>query len=299
MKSVSVLVADDDEVVRRVVAAVLARAGYVVLSASSGEEALDLARSHRPQAIVLDIEMPELDGYEVTRRLREDERTSAIPVLLLTARAGGGDVADGFAAGSDDYLRKPFSGQELQARVGALITRSSLIERLTAQTRTDALTGLCNRRAWEDELPRELARSGRYDQPVTVAIIDLDHFKRFNDEHGHLGGDSLLRELGTIWPSHLREIDLIARWGGEEFVLLLPNCWSERAHAVVERLRAAVPMGQTCSAGIAAWDGLETGRQLVERADHALYLAKERGRDRVELAPRAPAAAVPPTADLS
>jgi diguanylate cyclase (GGDEF)-like protein len=297
-ESVSVLVADDDAVVRRMVAALLAKAGYEVLSATNGEEALAVAGAQRPQAIVLDIEMPKLDGYEVTRRLREDDRTSAIPVLLLTARSGDGDLADGFAAGSDDYLRKPFSGEELRTRVGALIERGRLIERLTAQTRTDALTELANRRGWEDELPRELSHSRRSEQPVAVAILDLDRFKRFNDEYGHLAGDSLLRELGATWPSYLREIDLIARWGGEEFALLLPNCRPGRAHAVVKRLRAAVPMGQTCSVGIAAWDGLETGERLMERADHALYLAKHRGRDRVELAPEAPAALASPAAHL-
>jgi diguanylate cyclase (GGDEF)-like protein len=273
-----VLVADDDEVVRMVVAAVFAKAGYDVLVARDGEEALRLACDRRPDAVVLDIEMPKLDGYAVMRRLRADARTSAIPVLLLTVRSDGADVVRGFAAGGDDYLRKPFSGDELRARVLVLIERRKVVDRLTRQTRTDALTGMCNRRAWEDELPRELARGARFSQRVTVAMLDLDRFKAFNDERGHPAGDDLLREIGRIWPPLLREVDTIVRYGGEEFAVLLPSCGVEGAVEVVERLRAAVPGGQTCSAGIAEWHRGETAKRLMARADEALYAAKDRGR---------------------
>ncbi len=222
--------------------------------------------------------MPELDGYEVTRRLRADARTSAIPVLLLTARSEGSDVARGFEAGSDDYLRKPFNNEELAVRVGALIERRKLIARLTTQSRTDALTGMSNRRAWEEEVPRELARARRYGYPVALAMLDLDRFKEFNDRRGHPAGDALLGDLGRAWLPLLREVDLMARYGGEEFALLLPNCPVDRAVVVVERLRAVVPLAQTCSAGIATWNG-ERAQELVARADAALYAAKGRGRD--------------------
>jgi two-component system cell cycle response regulator len=279
---IRVLVADDDDVSRKVVAAVLARAGYEVLSAGDGAEALAAVRALRPDAVVLDVDMPELDGYEVTRRMRRDPDTSAIPVLLLTAHSRGVDVADGFAAGADDYLRKPFRWEELETRVHALIERRKLIDGLTELARTDALTGLCNRRGWDDELRRELARASRHGHPLALALLDLDRFKGFNDAHGHPAGDSLLRELGQTWPALIREVDLIARLGGEEFALLLPNCGPERALTVVERLRVAVPMAQTCSAGIVEWDGRETADCLVKRADEALYRAKQSGRDRIQ-----------------
>jgi diguanylate cyclase (GGDEF)-like protein len=274
-----VLVADDEEVVRELVGVHLTNAGFEVLRVGDGEEALRMARTLRPDVVVLDVEMPDLDGYEVTRRLRKDARTRTIPVLLLTARSEGVDVVRGFEAGGDDYLRKPFSSEELAVRVGALLERRGLIERLLTQSHTDPLTGLSNRRKWGAELPRELARATRYGHPLTLAMLDLDHFKQYNDAYGHPAGDSLLRELGRTWPPHLREVDLIARYGGEEFALLLPNCPSRRALEVVERLRAAMPMGQTFSAGISEWDGHESEQTLVARADAALYTAKACGRD--------------------
>jgi diguanylate cyclase (GGDEF)-like protein len=147
--------------------------------------------------------------------------------------------------------------------------------------RTDQLTGLPNRRAWDEELRRELARSARSTEAVCVVIIDLDHFKAFNDERGHPAGDALLREAAIAWRVCLRVTDVIARYGGEEFAALLPACPPHEALQIVKRLRAATPEGQTCSAGVAYWDGSESPEDLVGRADAALYEAKRAGRDRV------------------
>jgi diguanylate cyclase (GGDEF)-like protein len=149
---------------------------------------------------------------------------------------------------------------------------------------------MSNRRAWAEEVPRELARARRYGYPVALAMLDLDRFKEFNDARGHPAGDALLCDLGRLWPPLLREVDLMARYGGEEFALLLPNCPVDRALVVVERLRAVVPLAQTCSAGIAAWNG-EGPQQLVANADAALYAAKRRGRDRIVHSSTAPLAA--------
>ena len=145
---------------------------------------------------------------------------------------------------------------------------------------TDGLTGIANRRAWDQRLPGELARARREQRPVTVAMLDLDHFKRLNDTQGHAAGDDLLRSAGQRWSGMLRAGDLIARYGGEEFAVMLPVCDAKSAVAVIERLRAATPAGQTCSAGIACWDGEESGEELMARADAALYRAKAAGRDR-------------------
>jgi diguanylate cyclase (GGDEF)-like protein len=147
--------------------------------------------------------------------------------------------------------------------------------------RTDDLTGLPNRRAWEEQLPRELGRAAREEAPVCVAMLDLDHFKDYNDDSGHQAGDRLLKQSASAWTTQLRTTDMLARYGGEEFALVLPGCTLSDGQLLVERLRAAMPDGQTVSAGIAQWDGKETPELLVGRADRALYAAKKGGRDRL------------------
>jgi diguanylate cyclase (GGDEF)-like protein len=161
-------------------------------------------------------------------------------------------------------------------------------ERLLAHTmelaRTDPLTGLLNRRAWRDLLDAELARSARNATSVCVAMLDLDHFKRFNDDHGHVAGDAFLQQLAAEWQAAVRPSDTVARYGGEEFALLLPDCTLPAAVEVIERLRACVPLEERCSAGVACWDGEETPLALITRADGLLYEAKDAGRDRLVVA---------------
>ena len=159
--------------------------------------------------------------------------------------------------------------------------RQDLFERLEAMARTDVLTGLPNRRAWDEELGREMARAKRQGHQLAVVMIDLDRFKDFNDVNGHQGGDRLLGEIGNRWRTHLRVSDFVARYGGEEFAALLPACPPDEAIAAIERLRVVIPEGQTCSAGVAYWDGEEGTEALIGRADTALYEAKRAGRDRV------------------
>ncbi|MDQ6749692.1 MAG: diguanylate cyclase [Actinomycetota bacterium] len=169
----------------------------------------------------------------------------------------------------------------LGAEAAVAIERSDLLTRLETVARTDELTGLANRRAWEEALSRELARAEREDQPMCVAMLDLDYFKRFNDEHGHQAGDRLLKQLAATWRQALRPTDVLARYGGEEFVVLLPNCHLARGIEVIERLREATPERATCSAGVVRYDGSEAPEALVSRADDALYRAKREGRDRI------------------
>ena len=156
---------------------------------------------------------------------------------------------------------------------------------LAALAHNDALTGIPNRRAWELELPREMAQVRRYGGRLYVALLDLDHFKRFNDQHGHQGGDRLLKEATAAWRTRMRRTDLLARYGGEEFTVLLRDCTPAEAVMVLEDLRAVTPGGQTFSAGLAEWDGQEDPERLVGRADWALYEAKRAGRDRILVAP--------------
>jgi diguanylate cyclase (GGDEF)-like protein len=157
--------------------------------------------------------------------------------------------------------------------------RAQLLAQVEALARTDALTGVANRRVWDEELPRELARSLRTGDPLCVAIMDLDHFKRYNDTHGHQGGDRLLKETAAAWRNTVRSTDLLARYGGEEFALLLPACALEDAVRIIERLRSVTPE-VTCSIGVACWDFQESAGELFERADQALYAAKASGRNR-------------------
>lgn len=163
--------------------------------------------------------------------------------------------------------------------------REALLGQVQEMARQDSLTGLPNRRALEEQLPREMARARRNRSPLCLAIIDIDHFKDYNDAHGHLAGDEVLRACARAWDAELRGEDTIARFGGEEFLVLLPDTDVERAAEIVERLRATTPMGQTCSAGLACWDFVETIDDLLGRADKALYLAKAGGRNQLAESP--------------
>ena len=169
----------------------------------------------------------------------------------------------------------------LATEAAVAVERTDMLARLEKVARTDDLTGLANRRALDEQLERELARAEREEKPLCVAMLDLDRFKDFNDEQGHQAGDRLLKQVTSAWRAQLRPSDVLARYGGEEFVLLLPVCPLERGRRVVERLHQEMILDQTCSGGIAQWNGEETGEALLARADDALYEAKRLGRDRV------------------
>ena len=181
--------------------------------------------------------------------------------------------------GVEEELRQTVRLLGLEAAIA--IERGELLGRLEEAARTDDLTGLHNRRAWSEELDREMSRAKRQESSLAVAVLDLDRFKQYNDEHGHQAGDRFLKQVAGIWTGELRATDILARHGGEEFVVAMPNTDLEAAEAMLERLRAAVPGDQTVSAGVCLWDGAETADALVARADAAQYEAKAAGRDRV------------------
>ena len=172
----------------------------------------------------------------------------------------------------------------IAAEAAVAIERAALLDRLERMARTDELTGLTNRRAWDQEVAREVSRAVREETPLAIAMLDLDRFKLYNDRLGHQAGDRLLKEAAGAWRGVLRETDLIARYGGEEFAVALPGCDADLALLLVERLRAVTPDGESCSAGLACWDGKEGADELLGRADAALYRAKQGGRDRTVLA---------------
>jgi diguanylate cyclase (GGDEF)-like protein/PAS domain S-box-containing protein len=220
------------------------------------------------------------------------EPTSAAAGILLEGSSHVVDFENRYAAKDggwrwllwssySDGLQVYVVTQDITDRKRLESEREELLERVEAMARTDVLTGLPNRRAWDEELRRELARATRNKHALAVVMLDLDCFKDFNDAHGHQAGDALLGEIGSLWCTHLRVSDFVARYGGEEFAALLPACPPDEAIAAIERLRIVIPEGQTCSAGVAYWDGQETPEALIGRADTALYEAKRAGRDRV------------------
>jgi diguanylate cyclase (GGDEF)-like protein len=163
--------------------------------------------------------------------------------------------------------------------IGRFIERRRMLESAAAIALTDPLTGLANRRAWEDELRREVARAGRNSHRLALVMLDLDHFKQLNDTQGHQAGDTVLAEAAASWRGAVRTTDFLARYGGDEFAMLLPDCPAEYGETVLERIRTAIPPGCSCSAGIAYWNGAETAEALLSRADAALYEAKRAGRN--------------------
>jgi two-component system cell cycle response regulator len=296
-----VLVADDSGLVRTMMRDHLMAAGYDVLEAEDGDEALARVRAAAPDVVLLDRDMPGRDGLAVLDALQADDATAAIPVVFVTGRATAAELAEGLGRGAHDYVRKPVEEAELVARVrSALRTRrlrDELRERnlqLERMARTDVLTGLVGRRQGAAVLAEACASAQVTGAPLSVVMADVDHFKDVNDRLGHATGDTVLRAVADVLRDGLVSGEAAVRWGGEEFLLVLPACGATPAAARAERLRAklaAQPVeagGQrlavTASLGCAALAEGETPESLVARADEALYAAKAAGRDRVATA---------------
>jgi diguanylate cyclase (GGDEF)-like protein len=271
---------------------------YRVLTARNGADGFTLAQEHRPDLILLDVRMPDMDGYAVCRRLKSDSRTREIPVLFLTALGGDGDEMRALEAGAIDFLQKPVNPAVLAARVRNHLELKHLQDRLRNLSLLDALTGIGNRRRFDQYLELEWQRCSRHGQPLSLVMGDVDHFKAYNDGYGHRQGDECLRSVARVFDHALRRPgDLAARYGGEEFVCVLPETDPEGgrivADQIMEQLEAlALPhrfspnaARVTVSVGVATAPRPLAGRSwhaLVEEADRWLYLAKARGRNRIE-----------------
>jgi two-component system cell cycle response regulator len=300
---VKVLVAEDEPVSRHRLLTALRKWGYTVTEAIDGAEALRaLHAGDGPRLAILDRLMPQVDGLEVCREIRKTAREPYVYLILLTSRGGQQEIIDGFEAGADDYMTKPFDVQELKARVrtGARIVelQEELIaarEQLRAEAMHDSLTGLFNRAAFFEIFDKEAARSRRDGTPLALIMADLDHFKETNDRYGHIAGDAVLRETARRLRVSLRASDVIGRYGGEEFVIVAPNCGLTDAVALAERFRACVSaqsvevsnadISITMSFGVAGTAGPDGFQELLRTADEALYRAKHSGRNRVETGP--------------
>jgi len=296
-----ILAAEDNPVFQTVLRGMLTKWGYEVIIAKDGIEALRaLQAENAPRLALLDWMMPGIDGVDVCRRVRSMGREPYIYILLLTARTDSDDLVAGMDAGADDYLTKPFNAPELRARLRAgqriLELQAQLLEAreaLRLEATHDGLTGLLNRRAVLGLLQVELERAMREKQPLAVLMLDLDHFKEINDRFGHLAGDAVLRDAANRMRNSVRSYDSVGRYGGEEFLVVLPGGNGEAALAQAERLRLAMANepfsfsgeGQkvTCSIGVTWHRGMTPcdADSLVREADLGLYAAKEAGRNRV------------------
>ena len=283
----------------------LATWGYEVAVAENGSAALQILQADDPPRLaLLDWMMPGLEGVEVCRVVREKKDEPYTYIILLTAQQSEEDLVTGMDAGADDYITKPFKLNELRLRLRAgrriiELQNELLAARDTFRTKAshDSLTGLWNHAEILEILAHELSRAEREEKYVAVIMADIDFFKKINDSHGHLAGDVVLRSTAVKMHSLMRSYDFIGRYGGEEFLVILPDCNLEYAAAFAERLRISVssdsidtPEGRipvTLSFGVAASskDRLKDVYSLVNAADKALYWAKENGRNRVELAP--------------
>jgi diguanylate cyclase (GGDEF)-like protein len=268
---------------------------HQVLVATSGEQALVLARDKAPDAILLDVVMPHLDGFEVCRRLKADALTRDIPVLFVTAHDDLDAEEHGLDCGAVDFITKPIHPRIVRARVRTHLTLKQQRDALRGLAYIDGLTGLGNRRGFDERLRTEWQRAQRAGQWMALALIDVDHFKRFNDRHGHQAGDDCLRSIAAALDgAALRPGDAVARYGGEEFAAILPETPPDGAQAVAERLgdqvrSLALPHGDpsagpvvTVSIGLVVARGRDglTVPELLAAADRELYRAKAAGRDR-------------------
>lgn len=295
-----ILLVDDDEAGRAALGAVLAENGYDVTTAGDGRAARALLEASTPDLIVLDVNLPDMTGFELFAQLRDREETREVPVLFVSGSTmDEQSVVRALSSGACDYLRRPFGAREFLARMEVALRQRMLLLEMKRLGTTDELTGLPNRRAFYEALERERRRAHREETDLSVVVIDIDRFKNVNDTHGHATGDRTLRAIAKVLRMQTRATDVAGRVGGEEFALVLPATSRAGAAELAEKLRremAAVSIDLfdgrtlkvTASFGIASAPGLaltEFGSvtALMGSADAALYQAKRSGRDRVEI----------------
>ena len=289
-----VLIADDDRVSALVLRSALETSGYDVVLGTDGLQAWQVLQSDDPPRLaILDWMMPGLDGLEICRRVRE-AGGPYVYLLLLTANINPAEVVTGINAGADDYIKKPFNPDELLARLRTGARIVELEERLRFQAAQDSLTGLLNRAAIMERLETEMRRAFRAAAPLSIAMVDIDHFKNINDTYGHAAGDAVLRETARKMGALLRPYDSIGRYGGEEFIIVFPNCNVSDATAIAERVCRFISqkpadigsceISVTVSIGVAEMSKVSEYDSLVRAADIALFRAKADGRNQVHAA---------------
>lgn len=292
-----ILLVEDSALQRNILTRQLTAHGFEVLPAADGEEAFTLVRNVRPDLILLDLVLPKVDGLEVCRRLKAFPQTASVPVVFITSSRSPEEKIKGLECGAHDFLTKPVTQQELLIRIRFLLRQKQLVENLAEQATKDPLTGLSNRRQLMSDLSLEMKRAKRYGTPLALILLDVDHFKKYNDTHGHPAGDEVLRQVARLLTMNVRAFDKVARYGGEEFVVILPQTDLQGAAAAAEKLRRAIeehpflgeetqPGGKvTVSLGVAGFpEHAGSVDELLEQADQAMYRAKAAGRNRVTVA---------------
>jgi diguanylate cyclase (GGDEF)-like protein len=296
-----IAIVDDDAAIRRLVRLFLTRSGYEVIEFAAGEEARRQLHSAPWDLAILDRRLPDMDGVVLCHELKSDPELRNRYIIMLTGEADQEDKVEGLDLGADDYITKPFQAAEFLARIRAakriVDLQKELMEtnkRLELLSITDGLTKLYNHRYFQDEMARAFEESQRYQRPLSLAIIDIDFFKKVNDTYGHAVGDDVLKAVAKLFQESIRSTDLAARYGGEEFAVMMPETDLDDAMAFAEKIRtliettpfptAAGPLGVTVSIGLAAVPRtkIHAAKELVIAADKALYRAKRGGRNQVQ-----------------
>ncbi|MFA4827806.1 MAG: diguanylate cyclase [Thermodesulfovibrionales bacterium] len=309
MAKAKILLVEDSKAQAGLIRDFLEKTGYEVIWAENGKSAIKIAKSKGIDIILLDLVLPDISGNEVCRWLKLNEDTKGLPIIMLTVKDGLTDKVAGLEAGADDYVPKPYNEIELNARIYASLRTKALQDELRQKNHqledllrqveimaiTDQLTGIYNRRRLETVLEEEFRRTIRYKSPLACLMIDIDHFKRINDRFGHHTGDMVIKETAQIITECARDIDTVARWGGEEFLALFPQTKKEDALQPAVRIIKKVSEHKfseisdeqiTISIGIASAPdpSIDTEEKLIHASDMALYEAKKKGRNRAELA---------------
>lgn len=280
-----ILIVDDELGQLETLRMLLSPRGYDVMSASSGEEALSITSNTRVDAIILDVIMPGMDGMQVKARLNQDSLSASIPVIFLTAQSDVEDKVRGLGLGADDYVTKPFHAQELLARLESALKRKGLYEDLAM---TDGITGLHNNIFFKKEFTLFFGMAKRYRAPFCLVLIDMDNLKQVNDMYGHAAGDFLLKNFASIARATFRSVDIITRYGGDEFAIITPESDFDQVKVAVDRLRSKIDetilnyrdvhgkIPFSISAGIAVYDQVfKNESQMFELADSRLYEEKK------------------------
>jgi len=295
-----VAIVDDDAAIRRLVRLFLTRAGYDTLECTTGGEARERLSAEPWDLAILDRRLPDLDGVLLCHELKSNPDFRARYIIMLTGETEQEDKIEGLELGADDYITKPFQYPELLARIRAgkriVDLQKELMEtnrRLELLSITDGLTKLNNHRYFQDELLRAFEESARYQRPLSLAMVDIDFFKKVNDTHGHAVGDEVLKAVATLFRESIRTTDLVARYGGEEFAVMMPETELDDAMLFAEKIRALVesepidtqagPVPTTVSIGVASvpFTRVKGPKDLIVAADKALYRAKRAGRNQV------------------
>jgi diguanylate cyclase (GGDEF)-like protein len=286
MAKKKVLIVDDERELVKLLESFLVSHGYETLTASTGEEALETVARTRVDVILLDIMMPRVDGLQVKARLNENSATADIPVIFLSAKAAISDKVKGLGLGADDYITKPFNMEELLARIKAALKRKGHYEDISM---TDGITGLHNVVFFKKQLSLFFGMCKRYDKVFSIVMIDIDNFKLLNDKYGHAAGDFILKNFASIARATLRKVDMITRYGGDEFAIIMPTVNEKEAGVAIERLKnniknsklsfkgAREKLAFSISAGIACYDEKFTDEsEMFKLADKRLYEDKNR-----------------------